>query len=78
MAPRFRNLFDYSTEENVHRPQQTLIDVPITDSVKVITLHFEDSGFVQIIRKEDNDLDWEVVTSFDSVTKRKGNSSYVR
>jgi len=79
--PRFRNLFDYSTSEETHRPNETLIDIPVTDSVKVITLHFEYSGTVQIRKLETNNgnaSDWEVITSFDNVKKMKNSLPYAR
>lgn len=66
--PRFRNLFDYNSGDKVHKPRETLIDVPITDSVNIITINFEDGGFVQLRRIEgvERELnEWKVVTSLD-------------
>ena len=80
IVPRFRNLFDYSTKDTVHRPHETLVDVPITDSVNVITINMEDGGYVQLRRIEgDGPNDWAVITDLPVTRQeRQGAAPYQR
>ena len=71
--PRFRNIFDFSTEDQYHLPKESILDVLHNDSVKTITIYFlEDNDFVQVQRLP-NSKDWQVITSFEVVKQKKIN-----
>jgi hypothetical protein len=57
--PRVRDLLDYSSDESFKnkKPRETLIEVPTTDSVQVLTIYLQPNHFVQVIRILDDDND---------------------
>jgi hypothetical protein len=75
--PRVRDLLDYSSDESFknRKPRETLIEVPMTDSVQVITIHLQPSSFVQIVRVIDENGKhdgWKVATNINTVINREG------
>ena len=73
--PRVRDLLDYSSDESFknRKPRETLIEVPVTDSVQVLTIHLQPAYFVQVIRLNDDDgkhVGWKVATNLNTVIAR--------
>lgn len=72
--PRWRNLYDYSTEDKHNRPKETLCDVSNNDSVQLITIEFESQEFAKPnyvqIKRVNGTGDWQVTTTFPlAITK---------